>query len=525
MIAFDLQAIQSIGNSERGIARYVTEIARHLVAGPFGERIDLFLWNDRLPWTDRLADLGVGDRLRSFADVAGLDVDVLHVNSPFEVPNSIDQFPPVRSRRVVTTCYDLIPYLFPDRYLSDRYASGAYRRRLALIATSDAVVTDSRSAADDVIEQLGVDPRRVHVIGAGVSPAFRPPTAPLADRIAALRREWPGLRARYVLVPTAADWRKNSIGAIDAFAGLPAAVRDRHQLVLFCRLTDHQRAELEAAADAAGVGSQVLFTGYVPDDLLIALYQSAELVFVPTIYEGFGLPVLEARRCGARVICSDTSSLPEVLVDVDARFNPFVPGEVVAALHRALVDDVHIAALSRIPDPGFGWDLAVERLVAVYDGLLDDLDALPTPDRADGRLRIGVVGAMFPADEADVVGLRDDVIAPLAADDRFDVTAYSVIHPRGALFGSASPVRSFPELADDWESRRIDAVIYVYGSTPHRLLLAANHAMPGHAVILPGAAPAVAPDRLLSVVRFDDEESPIDALTSALIGRPVAAST
>ena len=139
MIAFDLQAIQSIGNSERGIARYVTEIARHLVAGPFGERIDLFLWNDRLPWTDRLADLGVGDRLRSFADVAGLDVDVLHVNSPFEVPNSIDQFPPVRSRRVVTTCYDLIPYLFPDRYLSDRYASGAYRRRLALIAAAGAL--------------------------------------------------------------------------------------------------------------------------------------------------------------------------------------------------------------------------------------------------------------------------------------------------------------------------------------------------------------------------------------------------
>jgi glycosyltransferase involved in cell wall biosynthesis len=525
VIAFDLQAVQSVGNSERGIARFVTEIARHLVAGPHDARIDLFLWNDRLPWTERLADLDLGDRLRSFSDVAALDVDVLHVNSPFEVPNSADQFPPVRARRIVTTCYDLIPYLFPDRYLTDRYASGAYRRRLSLIATSDAVVTDSRSAADDVIEHLDVDPKRVTVIGAGVSPAFRPPTEPLEQRLAALRREWPGLSARYVLVPTAADWRKNSIGAIEAFGALPDEVRLRHQLVLFCRLTDHQRTELERAAHLAGVGDRVLFTGYVPDDLLISLYQSAELVFVPTIYEGFGLPVLEARRCGARVICSDTSSLPEVLVDVDARFNPFEAESVVGALHRALVDVDHVAALTKVPDPGFGWDLAVDRMVGVYDRLLAELPARSPSHLDDRPLRVGVVGAMFPAVETEVVTLRDEIIAPLAADDRFDVTAFSVIHLRGALFGAPRPVRPFPELADAWESGRLDAVVYVYGTAPHRMLSAANHAMPGHVVVMSGAGAPVDPGRALSVTRLDQTDDAIAQLTTSLLRRVAVAST
>jgi glycosyltransferase involved in cell wall biosynthesis len=524
MIAFDLQAVQSVGNSERGIARFVTEIARHLVAGPHDARIDLFLWNDRMPWTDRLAAFDLGGRLRSFSDVAALDVDVLHVNSPFEVPNSADQFPPVRARRIVTTCYDLIPYIFPGHYLTDRYASGAYRRRLSLIATSDAVVTDSRSAADDVVEHLGVDPGRVTVIGAGVSPAFRPPTEPLTDRLAALRSEWPGLSARYVLVPTAADWRKNSIGAIEAFAALPDDVRRRHQLVLFCRLTDDQRTDLERVADRAGVGDLVLFTGYVPDDLLIALYQSAELVFVPTMYEGFGLPVLEARRCGARVICSNTSSLPEVLVDPEARFNPYDAESVVDALRRALVDVDHVAALASVPDPGFGWDLAVDRLVGVYDRLLAEIPSRSSAHRVGEPLRVGVVGAMFPAVAAEVVTLRDAVIAPLVGDDRLEVTAFSVIHPAGALLGAPCPVRPFPELADDWESGRVDAVVYVYGTAPHRMMTAANHAMPGHLVVMPGAQPPIDPGRALSVTYLDQVSDPIAVLTRSLLRRVEAVS-
>lgn len=519
MIAFDLQALQSVGSSERGIARFVLEVTRHLLAGPHADRVDLFLWNDRQAWSPRLDELDLGDRLRSFSEVAGLDVDVLHVNSPFEMPNATDQFPPIRARRTVATCYDLIPYLFPDHYLSGRYASAAYRRRLGAIATADVVVTDSRSAADDVISVLGIAPGRVRVIGAGVSPDFRPPTEPLADRIDALRREWPSLRARYVLVPTAADWRKNSYGAIEAFAALPADVRDRHQLVLFCRLTTGQRGVLEDIADRFGVADHVLFTGYVPDELLIKLYQSAELVFVPTIYEGFGLPVLEARRCGARAICSNSSSLPEVLVDGAARFNPHDRADVTATLLRALVDDGYAARLERVPAPAFEWDIAVERIVEVYDGLEAELARSSNRGRpASSRRRIGVVGAMQPADEDEATMLRERIIAPLVADGRFEVTAYSTIHQPGILGDIACPVRPFVQLADDWESFSLDDVVYVFGDRPHRFQVASINNIPGHALFLPDVDPAVETDRARSIVRWDEAgDDPVGVLASALI--------
>jgi hypothetical protein len=410
--------------------------------------------------------------------------------------------------------------------LLDRSASSAYRRRLSLLATADAVVTDSRSAADDVIEHLGIDHRRIRVIGAGVSPAFRLPTEPLGDRIATLRTEWPTLRARYVLVPTAADWRKNSIGAIEAFAALPPEVRDARQLVLFCRLTDGQLRALEEVADAAGIGGQVMFTGYVPDELLILLYQSAELVFVPTFYEGFGLPVLEARRCGARVICSNTSSLTEVLVDVQARFNPFDAEDTAETLRRALVDDRYVAALTRVPDPGFGWDLAVEALIDVYDELLKDLAAraVHRAQPTSLRMRVGVVGSMFPAGDDESEMLRDEVIRPLAEDDRLDVVAYPVVHSGGLLSECGCPIRSFPELAADWQAGRLDAVVYVYGESPHRLLVAANHAIPGHAVMLSSEAALAVADRTLSSVSFG-AGNPLLELTSALLERHLAAST
>ena len=503
MIAFDLQAMQSIGNSERGIARFVTEVVRHLIAGPHGDRVDLFLWNDRMPRPDRLDELGLGDRLRSFSEVAGRGVDVLHVNSPFELPSILDQLPPVRARHLVTTCYDLIPYLFPEHYIAQRFASAAYRRRLGMIATSDAVVTDSQSAADDVVRHLGVDPARVTVLGAGVSSQFRLPTDPLADRIAELRTEWPGLSARYVLVPTAADWRKNSLGAIEAFAGLESEVRRRHQLVLFCRLTDDQRAELESAAVVAGVGDQVLFTGFVPDDLLVALYQSAELVMFPTYYEGFGLPVLEARRCGARVICSNNSSLPEVIVDVRARFNPFDPADVTATLQRALTDDDLIGVLERVPESGFTWDLAVERLVGVYSGLVAETDARASSPSAaapaDGPLRLAVAGPLIPERSGDAVRLREQVLHRLVDDERFDVTAYAAHHLPEILGDIPCPVRPFAELALAWEAGEVDAIVYAVGEQLPRSQLAAMSLLPGHVVLLSGPRPDTPDDRALSV--------------------------
>ena len=478
MIVFDLQAIQSAAHGERGIARYVGDLASTL-ATEHPDVVDVFAWNDRLPEVPRLHTLGLGDRLRPFSSLRGDHVDVLHVNSPFELLPYGEVGVPVRADRVVVTCYDLIPYRFPDRYLTDAVTSARYRTRLGMLATADAVVTDSQSAADDVATLLGVHRRRLTVIGAGVGPQFTPATTTLEDRMRALRRSIPGLGSRFVLVPSGMDWRKNVEGAIAAFSRLPAELRRRHQLVLACKVDDHQRAWIEAMAADGGVADRVLVSGFVADDDLVRLYQTAELVLFPSFYEGFGLPVLEARRCGARVISSGTSSLPEVLPEPAALFNPWDVDDIARVLERAL-DDVSFAAmLDDVPDSGFTWTESARRLVEVYDRL-----RRTAPVRSDRRRRrLGVVTLLPPTPSG--IADHSERIIDAIHHELHDVDVMAFVEGTStASVHKPYPVHELTTLPARWSRGDLDAVLYCFGNNRmHRAFYPMLRIVPGHVLL------------------------------------------
>ncbi len=478
MIAFDLQAIQSAAHGERGIARYVFDLARTLAERHPGV-VDAFLWNDRLPWVDRIGELDLGERLQSFSAVRGRTVDVLHVNSPFELLPIGEVGVPVRARRLVVTCYDLIPYRFPDRYLADVFTSARYRTRLGMLAAADAIVTDSQSAADDVAGLLGVSQERLTVLGAGVSDRFRPPTTPLAERIRALREAIPGIQARFVLVPTGMDWRKNYAGAIAAFARLPDAARSRHQLVLACKVDQHQRNELDRLCHEHGVTDRVLVTGFVPDDVLVLLNQTAELVFFPSYYEGFGLPVLEARSCGARVICSGVSSLPEVLPDERALFNPWDTDDTAATLLAALDDPSVAAALDRVPDAGFTWARAADRLVTVYDSVRPE-PAVPSPQRK----RLGIV-TLMPPTPSGIADHSERLVTALHHDvDSVEVAVFVERTASWSQLDVPYQVHDLATLPARWAAGELDSVVYCFGNNRfHRSFLPMLEVVPGHAFL------------------------------------------
>jgi glycosyltransferase involved in cell wall biosynthesis len=382
MIVFDVQALQSAAHGQRGIGRYTFELASALHRG-FPDVVDVLAWNDGLPPTPDLDRLDLGERLVPFSALAGERVDVLHVNSPFEMLDLAEFSVPVDARRLVVTCYDVIPYRFAEAYLTDRRAAARYRARLGLLASADAVVTDSQSAADDLAELVGLDRRRLHVIGGGAGGEFVPPSDDVAARMARLRSELPALRERYVLVPTGMDWRKNAAGAIAAYALLPAELRRRHQLVLACAVEPGYEAWLRVLADEAGVAEQLVITGYVADATLVALYQTAEIVCFSSFYEGFGLPVLEALRCGARVITSGVSSLPELIGDKRALFDPSDPADMARLLAAALVDPAVGARAGTEAEARFTWPATARKLVDVYRAL------------ARRRDRVGV-GQLWP---------------------------------------------------------------------------------------------------------------------------------
>lgn len=362
MIVHDIQAVQSPVHAGRGIGRYVWDLALTLQREHPG-LVDAFAWNDAL---DPPAELDRFDGPTvAFSELRGQHVDLLHVTSPFEPVPIGALLPPCDAARLVCTVYDLIPYRFADVYLRDAGPAAEYRARLGLLVSADAIVSDSHATAHELEELLGIPRRRVTVIGAGVGERFVPPATGADERLAALQRTLPGLRPGYVVVPAGMDWRKNAPGVIAAHAALPAALRERHQLVVQCAVTDGYAAWLEHLAREARNLDQLVITGHLDDDVLVTLLQTAELVCFPSYVEGFGLPVLEALHCGARVICSDTSSLPEIVRDATARFDPWDPASITATLADALTSGAG-ATLAPPPGGAISWSAAAAAVAAVY---------------------------------------------------------------------------------------------------------------------------------------------------------------
>lgn len=214
----------------------------------------------------------------------------------------------------------------------------------ALMRRLDHVLTVSESSRRDIIEYARVPPDRVTVTPLGVDhERFRPAADPAAARQAAAAL---GVTRPFVLYVSRLEHPgKNHAGLIRAFGLLAERRRDLpHDLVLAgpdWSGVEHVRAE----AARSPVADRIRFLGSLPGDALTALYQAADLFAFPSLYEGFGLPVLEAMACGAPVACANVSSIPEVAGDAAALFDPADPGAVADALESVLAHPSESARL------------------------------------------------------------------------------------------------------------------------------------------------------------------------------------
>ena len=343
-VVLDLRALDNPEHRTRGIGRWVADYAAALAAGHGGL---------------------VGD--------AGGDARIYHVLSPFELAVPAGELWPSWAAegglRLVVTLFDLIPLLFPGRYLTDVGQRRRYHARLELVRAADAVLAISETTRQDAISLLGLPPSRVVSVGTGVSPVFRPPPSREAGVVAALAAV-PELRPPFVLCVGGEDDRKNIEGVLRGYALAPPAVRAGFQLVVTCAMTPGYRSRLAALAGDLGVGEHVLLTGFVADEVLVALYQAASLLVFASLYEGFGLPVAEAMACGTPAIASGTSALAEV-ADPAGWFDPLDPAAIGAAIHRGLLDPATRAALQAAADrPAPSWAGVADRSAEVYRRLL-----------------------------------------------------------------------------------------------------------------------------------------------------------
>ncbi len=272
--------------------------------------------------------------------------------------------PPLKNVKTVFTLHDLIFQLYPEYHLplNRRFLQTAMPR---FLRRADAIIAVSQCTKQDAIRFYHVPPSKITVIPEGVNPALRPEMDP--DRRAAVRARYapPG---PFLLFVGTVEPRKNIPTLVDAVRLLQERGHPHHLLIagrtgwLYQGIFDH--------VERSGIKDAVHFLDYVPDADLPALFAACDAFVFPSLYEGFGLPPLEAMACGAPVICSNTSSLPEVVGDAALLVNPRDVGALAAAIERVITDaalraEMHARGLANAAR--FSWEQAARETIAVYE--------------------------------------------------------------------------------------------------------------------------------------------------------------
>lgn len=266
--------------------------------------------------------------------------------------------------RFVVTIHDLIYYLYPGLCpgrFKHYYAKAVFR---AVSGKAERIIAVSAHTKNDIVRHLGVDPRKVEVIYNGVDGIY----APEKDerKMKAVMEKY-GIKGEYVLYVGSHGENKNLLRLVEAYAMMKA--RGSCRLVIGGKI-DPRRRKLYEAPGRLGVADSVTFAGHIPDEDLPALYSMASIFVFPSLYEGFGFPPLEAMACGAPVVCSNSSSLPEVTGDAALMFDPLDTGDMARKMDEALSNT---GLRSELKEKGFrraaafSWREAAVKTLKVYE--------------------------------------------------------------------------------------------------------------------------------------------------------------
>jgi glycosyltransferase involved in cell wall biosynthesis len=283
-------------------------------------------------------------------------IDVLH--SPHHTAPMV-----VAGCQRVITFHDLTFFLLADRYPRSRLIYfRAVSRATARVA--DALICPSQAVRDDIVRILHVRPEKVHPIAEAAAPEFQP----LKDKAALekLRGRY-GLPERFILNVGSLEPGKNRATLLKAFAGLRKRGLEQRLVVAGQRAWKYK--DDLALAGELGLEGDVLFTGYVPPEEMPALYNAADLFVFPSLYEGFGLPVIEAMACGVPVVASNLSAIPEVAGEAALLVDPRDVDQLCDAMERVLRDKRLQGALQRRGierAQGFSWERTARETIAVY---------------------------------------------------------------------------------------------------------------------------------------------------------------
>lgn len=370
----------------RGIGRYTRQLVEQLLTR-FNEHEYVLYFYEGLPG---LTDLWPGEptvrHLPADDDDASLrsrpqclarnpdDCDILLISCAFEqYERYLPPSKPVGGPKMAAILYDLIPALMPDKYLQDATVSQYYHWALRTVRHYDLLLAISEASRRDWSRLMNVPGDRIVTIGAASDGQFftsddrQPMPGDVASELRAL-----GIRDRFLFCLTGMDDRKNVQGLLAGYECLPAELRERHQLVVTCKMNEHEAAHWTGQLRSRGLDGQVLLTNFLPDELVRTLYRRCEAFVFPSQYEGFGLPLLEAMHCGAAVVAGRNSSQPEVVGDAGLLADVDNPADLAAKITR-LIDEPSLAETlrqrARERARQFTWEATADRAMTALERL------------------------------------------------------------------------------------------------------------------------------------------------------------
>lgn len=450
-IVLDMQGAQTQSRL-RGIGRYTLAFARavveecgdhevHLVLnGLLNDSIEsvreafedilpadrIHVWNApgpvQLIHIENAARLAAAEVLRE-AFIQRLQPDIIHITSLFEgyVGDAVTSVGEYDQRTPVSiTLYDLIPLLNRDEYLSDNPRYEAYYMSkvecLKKAAINLAISDFSRAEA---AELLGIESQFITNKSSAAEPHFRPMVYEESWIDQTLSRY--GISRPFILYTGGSDTRKNLVRLIRAYQQLPKSEHQRTQLVFAGRMSLdflHEVKSLRRADD------QLVFTDFIAEEDLVALYNLCECFVFPSWHEGFGLPVLEAMSCGAVVVAANAASVPEVLGESEALFDPFDVNDMSSKLWSALCDETF---RERMRDHAlrqskqFSWTSTARAAISSWEAVVDEKGGSEVraagSRNMDQKVEGGAVSKQPDACDEDVLAvieaLRERALLPL----------------------------------------------------------------------------------------------------------------
>lgn len=402
-IVIDMQGAQTESRF-RGIGRYTLAFAQALVRNRGEHEIILALsglfpatiepiraaFSDLLPqknirvWNAVAPVMEVQPDTDNHRDVAellrehflvSLQPDIIHISSLFEGfgDDAVTSIGRLDTGIIVSvTLHDLIPLLNSNHYLKpDPSFERYYLRKINFLKRADIYLAVSESSKQEGI--LGLSQSKESFVNTleAVEPCFQPqlitPTA-----VNKLQQKFK-IHRQFILYTGGADERKNLPRLIEAYARLSTSLRAKYQLVFAGKMPEGDIARFKKIAGVMGLkNDELLFTGYISDEELIQLYNLCELYVFPSWHEGFGLPALEAMACGAATIGANTSSLPEVIGNSEALFDPFEVGSISKKMSQVLENktfQIQLKQCALKQAQKFSWDATAKRAFSAWEAL------------------------------------------------------------------------------------------------------------------------------------------------------------